>query len=77
MRKSHAIALLLIISLAAFLRLYHLASTPPGLFIDEAADGNNALEITHTVPFAGGFKPFYEEDNGREGLYVNVVVVLI
>ncbi len=29
--------------------------------MDEAADGNNALEITHTVPFASGFKPFYEE----------------
>jgi len=69
--------LLLIILIASFLRLHGFTSAPPGLFFDEAADGNNALEVTHTIPFWSGFKPFYPEDNGREGLYVNAVAILI
>ena len=36
--------LLVIIIIASFLRLYHLESLPPGLYPDEAMNGNNALE---------------------------------
>jgi hypothetical protein len=76
--KSKIVVLvLLIILIATFLRLHRFTSAPPGLFFDEAADGNNALEVTHTSPFWSGFKPFYPEDNGREGLYVNAVAILI
>src|SRR5258708_3494456 len=62
-----------IIIIATFLRLYQLQTTPPGLYQDEAIDGNNALENIHT----GTTKVFYPEDNGREGLYVNLVAFLI
>ena len=32
---------------------------------------------SHTTPFWKGFKPFYTDDDGREGLYVNTAAVLI
>jgi len=67
------IVLLAIVALAAFLRLYELRSLPPGLYADEAMDGNNALEALETHRF----QPFYPEDNGREGLYVNVAALSI
>jgi hypothetical protein len=62
-----------IVLFAGFLRLYHITSTPPGLYPDEAMDGNNALEVIQT----GHFQTFYIEDNGREGLYVNTLVFFI
>ncbi len=74
MSKRTVFGLLLgIIILASFLRLYHITQTPPGLYPDEAMDGNNALEVIQT----GHFQPFYVEDNGREGLYVNILVFFI
>ena len=65
--------LLLILAIAGFLRLYRLSTVPPGLYRDEAMDGSNALEVLET----GRFQAFYPEDNGREGLYVNVAAVFV
>ncbi len=62
-----------ILIIAAFLRFYHLTTIPAGLYPDEAMDGNNATEVAET----GHFQPFYVEDNGREGLYVNILAVVI
>jgi len=62
-----------ILALAAFLRTYQLAAIPPGLYVDEAMDGNDAraaLETRH-------FQVFYAADNGREGLYVNAAALSI
>jgi len=59
------IFLLVILSLAGFLRLYALHSVPPGLYPDEAMNANDAL----TNPG----KAFYPENGGREGLFVNLV----
>src|SRR3989338_6337276 len=42
--------------------------SPPGLYPDEAMDGNNALSALHT----GDFKVFYPPNNGVEGLYANI-----
>ena len=67
------ILLLLILAIAAGLRFYALPTTPPGLFVDEAMDGANALEALET----GHFSVFYPEDNGREGLYVNVAAPFV
>lgn len=61
-------ALITVLIVAAFLRLYHLESFPPGLYPDEAMNGNNALEAIET----GNFKVFYPENNGREGLFINI-----
>jgi len=62
-----------ILIIAIFLRFYHFTSTPPGLYPDEAMDGNNAAEVVET----GHPATFYVEDNGREGLYVNLVAAIL
>jgi len=69
-KEYYFLALILII--AAALRLSNLTTTPPGLYPDEAMNGNNALEALNTTPPAGGFKVFYPENNGREGLFMNI-----
>jgi len=72
-RRRWVLALAVVLTLAAGLRLWRLRDLPPGLYADEAMDGNNALEALET----GRFQPFYPEDNGREGLYVNVAALSI
>ena len=66
-------ALFLILGYAAFLRFDRITSTPPGLYRDEAMNGNNALKALET----GHFAVFYPEDNGREGLYINVAAAFV
>ncbi|MBI2889094.1 MAG: glycosyltransferase family 39 protein [Candidatus Liptonbacteria bacterium] len=68
MSRNAKLVLILILLLAGFLRFYHLASTPPGLYPDEAMNGNNALEALRT----GEFKTYYPENNGREGFFINI-----
>ena len=65
--------LILIVIIAALLRFMYFTSAPPGLYPDEAMDGTNAQEILHT----GAFKAFYPENNGREGLFMNIQAVLL
>ena len=67
------VAFVLILGYAAFLRLYALATAPPGLYRDEAMNGNNALEALETHRFA----VFYPENNGREGLYIDVAAASV
>jgi 4-amino-4-deoxy-L-arabinose transferase-like glycosyltransferase len=62
-----------IIIIATFFRFYHFTTVPPGLYPDEAIDGNNAADVAQT----GQFKVFYTEDNGREGLYVNIIALIL
>ena len=65
--------ILLILSIAIFFRLYNLTATPPGLYPDEAMNGNNAAEALAT----GNFKVFYPENNGREGLFMNIQALFL
>jgi 4-amino-4-deoxy-L-arabinose transferase-like glycosyltransferase len=65
--------LVLILSLAAFLRFNQLGAVPHGLHNDEAMEGSSALQVLET----GRFQPFYPENNGREGLYVDLTVVSV
>jgi hypothetical protein len=67
-RRTATFLLISVLILAAFLRTYHLRSAPPGLYPDEAMNGNNALEALMTHHF----KVFYPENNGREGLFINI-----
>lgn len=67
MKKHWLIVLIFII--AAFLRLANIQEAPPGLYPDEAMNGNNAAEALQT----GEFKVFYPENNGREGLFMNII----
>ena len=64
--KKAIIFLLIILIIAAFFRLWQLDSIPPGLYPDEAINGNEALDILQQ----GKFKIFYPENNGREGLFI-------
>ncbi|MBI2052958.1 MAG: hypothetical protein HYT34_01810, partial [Candidatus Ryanbacteria bacterium] len=66
--KPRYIVLLLVLAVAVFFRFWHLSSIPPGLWADEAMNGNNASEALKT----GDFKIFYPENNGREGLFINL-----
>lgn len=59
--------LFLILIIAAFFRLYQLTEIPPGLYSDEAMNGNNALQALAERDW----KIFYTDNNGREGLFIN------
>lgn len=61
--------LLIILIIASFFRLWNITTTPPGLYPDEAINGNNAREALENW----NFNVFYPENNGREGLYMNIV----
>ncbi len=71
-KKYPILILILIICVAAFFRLYKIDSVPPGLYPDEAMNGNNALEALYGPKEAGGFRVFYQDNNGREGLFINI-----
>ncbi|MBI4991889.1 MAG: hypothetical protein HZB99_01610 [Candidatus Harrisonbacteria bacterium] len=60
--------LVVIIIIASFLRLYNLTELPPGLYPDEAMNGNNAVEAWENRDW----KVFYGENFGREGLFINI-----
>jgi 4-amino-4-deoxy-L-arabinose transferase-like glycosyltransferase len=59
--------------LAVFFRFYKLDVFPPGLYPDEATNGNNAIEALLT----GNFRLFYPENYGREGLFINIQALSI
>lgn len=61
--------LTVIFLIAAFLRFYDITHTPPGFYPDEAINANNGVEAWQT----GHFQVFYPENNGREGLWMNIV----
>lgn len=65
--------LAVILIIASFFRLYNLKNVPPGLYPDEAMNGNNALEAIAT----GEYKWFYPENNGREGLFINIQALAV
>ncbi len=60
-----------IIILGIFLRVYHIESAPPGVYPDEAVNGIDAAEAAST----GHFQWFYPANNGREGLFINIMAV--
>src|SRR3989344_4118569 len=68
MKQKEIISLFIVLIIAIFLRTYHLKELPPGLYPDEAMNGSNTLEAIET----GNYKVFYPENNGREGLFINL-----
>lgn len=61
-----------IVLTAIFFRTYQIDTIPPGLYADEAMNGNDALEALAT----GDFKVYYPNNNGREGLYNNLTAIV-
>ncbi|MBI4836811.1 MAG: hypothetical protein HY813_00170 [Candidatus Portnoybacteria bacterium] len=67
--RNQIILLFLTLAIAAFFRFYKLAEIPPGLYHDVAINGNDAAAALKT----GDFRVFYPENNGREGLFINLI----
>lgn len=65
--KKIILSLLIIILAAGFFRLWQLDAIPPGIYPDEAMNANDAL----TSPG----KLFYPDNNGREGLFINLIAL--
>jgi len=64
-RKLIIILILTIVVVASFFRLWQLDSIPPGLYPDEAINGNEAISNPGKI--------FYPDNNGREGLFINLL----
>ncbi len=58
----------LVFLLGVFFRFYKINQIPPGLYTDEAVNGSNTIEAI----YGGGPKVFYIDNNGREGLFINI-----
>lgn len=71
--KKELVVFLVILAIAAFFRLYRLDQFPPGLYPDEAMNGNNALQSLSE----NNFRVFYPENNGREGLFINIQAISV
>jgi 4-amino-4-deoxy-L-arabinose transferase-like glycosyltransferase len=73
MKRTELFVLLLILAIAAGFRLYNLHSVPPGLYPDEAMNGTNAIQAWES----GHFRIFYADNNGREGLFINLQAISV
>ncbi len=72
--KKIVLGLLFAILIAAFaLRVANIENIPAGLFADEAENGIDALNANAT----GEYKLFYESNQGREGLFINIQAISI
>jgi 4-amino-4-deoxy-L-arabinose transferase-like glycosyltransferase len=71
MEKNRWLIVFLIMVVAFVFRFQNIASTPPGLYPDEAMDGNNALYANAT----GHYQVFYTDNNGREGLFMDIQAI--
>ncbi|HLM83967.1 MAG TPA: glycosyltransferase family 39 protein, partial [Candidatus Bathyarchaeia archaeon] len=69
--KMYIILGALIVLGALFIRSYHLSTLPPGVYPDEAVNGIDAI----TANAAHHWKLFYENNNGREGLFMNLIAM--
>lgn len=67
----HIVLVLLIVILAAFLRMYRLGEFPPGLYPDEAMNTTDAIRAMNT----GHYLLYYSNNNGREGLFMNLIAM--
>jgi 4-amino-4-deoxy-L-arabinose transferase-like glycosyltransferase len=71
-KKFSFFLLLVVILLASFLRIWQIENIPPGLYPDEAINGNEAFFSLKNQ----SFQLFYPENNGREGLYINLLALI-
>ena len=65
------VLLFAIVILGLFLRTWRINQTPPGVYPDEAVNGEDALHALET----GQFQWFYPANQGREGLFMNLVAL--
>lgn len=70
-RRTYIILAVLVVLGALFIRSYHISSLPPGVYPDEAVNGVDAI----TANAGHSWKMFYENNNGREGLFMNLIAL--
>jgi 4-amino-4-deoxy-L-arabinose transferase-like glycosyltransferase len=68
---SVSILLFLIIFLGFFLRVYNIDNTPPGIYPDEAVNGQDAIRANNTL----NYQWFYPANQGREGFFMNLIAL--
>ena len=61
----------LIVALGFFLRIYNINNAPPGIFPDEAMNGEDAIKAFTS----GNYELFYTNNEGREGLFMNIIAL--
>jgi 4-amino-4-deoxy-L-arabinose transferase-like glycosyltransferase len=66
-----SLAVIAILIVASFFRLWQLESIPPGLYPDVAMNGTNVLENLRS----GHLQIFYPENNGREGFFMWLIAL--
>jgi len=71
--RSKSIVVIILLLVAALFRFYNLEHLPPGLWIDEAVNGVDALQNIDSQ----SFKIFYPDNNGREGLFINLQTISV
>ena len=69
--RTYIILGVLVVLAALFIRSYHISTLPPGVYPDEAVNGVDAI----TANVAHHWKVFYENNNGREGLFMNLIAL--
>lgn len=69
--KVYIIFAVLIVLGALFIRSYNLSALPPGVYPDEAVNGVDAVAANA----ARHWQMFYENNNGREGLFMNLIAL--
>ena len=70
-RRTRLIALMFVMLVAVLFRTVGLGSVPLGLDPDEALNGNQGFEAAQTHEY----RVFYPLNNGREGLFINLIGV--
>ncbi|MCX6761408.1 MAG: glycosyltransferase family 39 protein [Candidatus Moranbacteria bacterium] len=65
------VLLFAIVALGFFLRFVNIDHAPPGVYPDEAVNGIDAVTANNT----GNYQLFYTANNGREGLFMNLVAI--
>ena len=70
-KKNTIILLFCILGIASFFRLWQLTEIPPGIWPDEAQNAVDAIRAIET----GEYKVFYPNNNGREGLFMNLIAL--
>lgn len=65
------VLLFLILSLGLFLRTYNIENAPPGVYPDEAVNGEDAIRANSS----GNYQWFYPANQGREGLFMNLIAL--
>lgn len=69
--KYKYISIISIIFLAVFFRFFLIGSVPPGLYPDVAVNGMDAVGAMED----NDYNIFYPANNGREGLYINLLAL--